>query len=245
MELHRDGTAFVAILDHNEAQTVGKAGDVLAAAIPPAAPVLAALSTLVETMDFVGGDNGVEISGAEDSTYFMVLPRGNGVIGKIAALGVSVASFVANYMTPAGLITNLVIPGVGHIFGASEGEIHCDENNVGDEETFALVASVSGKIGILSFNGFWTCDHDDSLVYANRTQMLADESFSLVHTPDGKIQLQGDNGRWVSADRNLGGKRVSCNRTEAGEWETWTMHSLGDGTVALQESEGNYASVAP
>lgn len=245
MELHHDGISFVALLDHNEAQTVGKAGDVLAGAIPPIAPTLATLSTLVETMDFVGGNNGVEISGSETSTYFMVLPRASGIMGRIVATGVSVASFVANYMTPAGLLINIVIPGIEHTFGAARGEVHCDEGAIGNEETLVMVTSRDGKVGFLSFNGFWTCDHDDGLIYANRGQMLADECFNIVHILDGKIQLQGDNGKWVSGDRNLHNKRVSCNRDKPDEWETWTLHLLGDGKVALQESEGQYASVAP
>jgi len=245
MELHHDGVAFVALLDHAEAETIGTASDVLAAAIPPLAPVLATLSTLVYSMDLIGGNNGVEISGSEGGTYFTVLPRANGILGTIVGAGLSVASFVANYLTAPGLLINVIIPGIGHLFGSATGEVHCDETEAKSEETFALITRSDGRVGFLSFNGLWTCDHDDNLIYANRQQMLADEGFRLVTLPDGRIQLQGDNGMWVCADRDRSNKRVSCDRVNPQEWETWTLVQMGGGKVALKESEGNFASVAP
>jgi len=39
---------------------------------------------------------------------------------------------------------------------------------------------------------------------------------------------------------NGGGGEVVANRTQAGPWETWTVHTYDDGRVALQAHDGHY-----
>jgi hypothetical protein len=165
-------------------------------------------------MDLIGGNNGVEISGSERSTYLTVLPRANGILGTIVGAGLGVASFVANYLTAPGLLINAIIPWIGHLIGSAAGEAHCDETEAKSEETFAPIARIDLQVRFPSFNGLWTCDHDDDSIYANRQQMLAGEGFRLVTLSDGRIQLQGDNGMWVCADRDRSNKRVSCDRVK-------------------------------
>jgi hypothetical protein len=245
MDVHRDGINVVVVMDHNEVRDTLAGGALLSTAVPELAPLIGPLAGIMETMDAVGGNNGVEISGAIGSSNWIILPRANGIWGNLIHTVQEITSFIATYTTPLGLLTKFGIPFLGHLFGSARGEVHCDENNVGQEEPLVIVATPKGQVGLLSWNGYYSADANDRLVYANRGALLLYETFNLRHNGDGTVSFQSAGlGTWMCSDRNRK-KRMTADRGVPSTWESFTIVPLGGGRVALKDSENQYASVAP
>lgn len=195
-------------------------------------------------MDAIGGNNGVEISGNVGSDQILILPHASGIWGAVVHTVEDVTRILA-LANPAVFTATIGIGLLGHFVGAARGEVHCDENAAGSEETFGCITTTGGFVEIISFNGYFTADSDDRLVYANRGQAQRDEKFRLIHNANGTVSFQSRMGTYICADRNRGNKRVSVDRNAIGEWEQWTIVPVGNGKIALRESQGQYASVAP
>lgn len=245
MEVHRDGASYLIVLTHGEVQSIAAGGDVLSAVIPEIAPVIQAAADVLVTIDLIGGNNGVEVSGVIGSAQLMVLPKTSGIWGTLIHTAQEIGTLYLKLTNPALFLASIGISFLGHTFGSSNGEVHCDEDQAKSEETFVLVTNSNGLVSLLSFNGYFTADSDDRLIYANRSQALRDEQFRLISNSDGTVSFQSWMRTYMCADRNRGGKRVSVDRTAIGDWEKWKLVFLGGGKVALRESEGKFASVAP
>ena len=221
MDLQRNGAAFVLTLTHDEVTNFSTTLTIVA---PELATILAPLITIVQTMDLIGGNNGVEISGSIGDARVLVLPHGRGVWGTLIHTVEELAAFVAKYTDPAVFLVNVGIQVVGHLVGAGRGEVNCDEDNAGSEETFIMFARGEKRVTfmyrvwswfpfgprpveyydativtILSFNGYFTASSDDKLVYANRGVAARDEEFELIHNGDGTVSFSSWLG-YMSAD---------------------------------------------
>jgi hypothetical protein len=243
MNIQRDGASFIVQLSHVEVETLNAAGGVIAAAAPEIAPIIGALAGIVTTVDFIGGKNGVEISGAIGSTNLMILPQGKGILGTIVRTVSEVASFLVN-LQPGVVLAKFGIKIVGGLFGSPGGSIHANEGAAKNEETFLMITTTDNKVAFIAFRGYFHASSDDSLLWANRDKSLRDEKFDLIRNANGTITLRSWMNTYVCADRNKG-KRMTIDRKTAGEWEQFHLEFLGGGKVALQDSEGKYVSVAP
>ena len=241
----RDGASFVVTLSHDDVKQLNAAGTILSGVFPELAPIVGSLVGIVKLVDTIGGNHGVEISGALGSTNMMIVPQGKGFFGTIIKAVGEVVRFMTRLQLGV-LVSELGIKLGGRLFSAPSGSIHADEKRVRGEETFVMVTTTDNKVAFLSHKGYFSASSDDHLVWANRNVIGRDEKFDLVDGGNGKVSLRSWMGTYLSADDKIGrNQRISANRKAPDINERFVIEFLGDGKVAIKAHDDNYLSVAP
>lgn len=243
-EVHRDGNAYVVILSHEEVNEIAVSSATAATLYPPIAPFIVAVMPVIVAMDNLGGRNGVEISGSIGSPILLILPRPKGVFGSVFKTVADIGKFIVEYH-PYTLLASLYLKGIEAViglFGKGKGEVYANAGPIGENEKLSMITCTDGRIGILSYRGYFTADDDTKSVIANREDLLDYEKWTMIQHPDGRVSFRSHPGKWMCADRNVG-KRVMVDRSDPGEWEKFTVHFPSAGLVALQDSEGQFLTV--
>src|SRR5215471_14569191 len=155
MDIHRTGASFVLILTHDEVMDTVRGGVVLAKAAPEIAPTLLPLVGIMRAMDFIGGDNGVEISGSIGSTQTLILPHASGIWGTVVHTAQEISAFVLEFTNPAVFLASIGIEWVGHTVGSEAGSIHFNEDKPRSQESFTPISTADGRVGLLSYKGYF------------------------------------------------------------------------------------------
>ena len=244
MDTILDGTSFVVLLTHEEVLQIAAAGTVTVLIPRPIGPAIIGAVKIIITVDAIGGNNGVEISGDLIAPQtLMVFPSAKGIWGTVVREAQQLPKFIANFTTPVRLAKLLIST---NPFGAGAGEVHCDEKKIGDEETLIMFTEAQGRVALMGYRGIFTPDQDKGCrIMANRQQIGPWELFNLKEHPDGWVSFQGAmDGRWMCADRYIAKRPLVVDRSEQDEWEKFKIHYLGNGRIALEETEHYYARVA-
>ena len=244
METIRDEDSFVVILTHEEVLQIAAAGTVTVLIPHPIGAAIIGAVNIIVTVDVIGGNNGVEISGDLIAPQtLMVLPRAKGIWGTVVPADQQLAKFIANFTTPVRLVKLLIST---NPFGAGAGEVNCDEKKIGDEETLIMFTEAQGRVALMGYRGIFTPDQDKGgRIMANRQEIGPWELFNLKQHADGWVSLQSAmDGRWMCADRYIAKRPLVVDRSDQDEWEKFKIHYLGNGRIALEETEHYYARVA-
>lgn len=260
MKLERDGKSIVLILDHEDIvntlapskeRTLNNLSDVLTGvtrknpieqAYPPLAPLVTTLGPIIEVMDQIGGNDGVELSGQLDSAIWLVMPKANGLLGTVISGVQDISRIVAHYADSLSLLHLLGITPLA-TFGSHTGEVHFDKNQVGSKELLIMVATTNRQVGLLSANGYYSVNPNNQLVIANRPHLQAYETWKVRYNDNGSVSFQSTAlGTWLRSDRDHY-KRMSADQTEISSWGKFTIVPLGSGKIALRDAQGQYASI--
>ena len=246
-ETKRDGSSFVVTLSHSDVDKLNTAGGVASGLAPEIAPIIGAVLGIITTVDGVSrltGGAGVEISGAIGSSYLLILPQGKGIFGTIIKAVGEVANFLVN-LQPNVILAKFGMKVLTVAFGSAGGEIHADEKEAKDEETFVMITTTDKKVAFFSNRGYFRANKDDKLVWADRDKIGSDEKFDLIDNGNGTVSFRSMMGTYLSADDKLDKQRISANRTKIDVNERFKLEFLGSGKVAIKAHDGNYLSVAP
>ena len=207
---------------------------------PEIAAALVVSQGYLETIDLIGGNNGVNISGVLGA--MIVTPAGIPIIGEAFQFLSGIINGAANIIATA---ASAIFHGFGHVFGfAGRGQLHANENNIGDEERFVLTKLPNGKIAICAYTGFFCADSDD-WVNADRSAPKQWEEWDLIVNADSSVSLKSYKGKFVATDLGQG-NRLAANRDVAAQWEMYQMIWNGDGTMSLKSMASNqFVSAAP
>jgi hypothetical protein len=271
-QFSQHGTVWQLALSHEEVGHVHDAAHVSAiigsATGTPlglaVAAAVVAVSSVIRTVDQIGGNNGVNVVGVGFTQLVTVTPRfispvgllssfanaiqqatdlPGGVIG--AGLGAGITWLAAG---PALAALGGVAGYLGTVWnqpGPNPGDVHADRAAIGPWEKFTLVVLNPDRMAMLSWRGYFCAERDGGHdVHANRPHILPWENHFLVRNNDGTVSF-GHNAFYFVAENGGGGGSVcNWNRTAIGSWEKFWMEYQGDGTFALKTFEkGTYVSV--
>jgi len=238
-------------LTHEEVLRASDLTYLLALGIPSeyAAAVVVAVS-VVQAVDAICGDNGVNIAGMGAST--IVTPAGIRIdtdLGKIikaiveGSLDVVAETIKLPIRILKGTASELGI-------GSPRGELHADEGSVGDDERFIFTCRPKGKVSLLAYTGFFCADHNrNDEAWADRPVIGPWEEWDLVHNDDNTVSFRSDAKDYLCTDDPDGEKKLYANRPDQpgmpGPWERYQMEWQPDGTVAVKACNGQYVSSAP
>lgn len=205
-----------------------------AAAAAVVAATIAESTTYIKTVDALGGNNGVSITGVIGQTGLFVVPRGlpgfwEGLIegARIAVAGRTVIEFLIAAAAYSPAAANLLaIPTVAAVFSAV---------SAGSPIGWAIAFAVGSAIELLDDEP----DPDDhGHVVADRATAGEWEAFIMAGLGDDRVSLLSHVG--LLSAKNGGGSAVYANRVVPGDWETWRLVTNADGTVSLQAIGGHY-----
>jgi hypothetical protein len=206
---------------------------------PPYDDALSLGSAYLTTIDLLGGNNGVNITGV--GTTFVATPAGIPIVGDL----VNIVTQIGNGASTAAAS---IARSIGHFIGvgAGAGEVHADENDVGDEETFSLVALSGGNVAILSGGGYFCADHDrEGRVWADRQGLGPWETWGFHRNGDGTVSFSSDQGWYMVAHPDRNNEIWTDRQAVQGDWEKFELHSQSGGQIALKSrGTGQYVSVA-
>jgi hypothetical protein len=234
-------TSYVLLMTHEDVQEFVSGGRRLSETLPHLTRSLRASTGIIDAINTIGGNSGVEIYGGSASQEKIIVPSGKGILGDRLQDEGRGSKLIENRER----FTVYRLPELEPQKARDVSrDVHCDEGNIGTEETLQIVTAGSSVYFKWAYadDGIFTADGDDRLVYANRSQVLRDEWFTWVKNADGRLSFQCWMGTWMSSDRNRG-KRLTVDRSVAGEWEMFTVEFPGQGFAALKDSENQYASV--
>lgn len=241
-EFHMVGPVWTLICDNDQthrliADVDGILGT-MAAIVPVAAPYIAAAigysTAYIEGVNWLGGNNGVEITGVIGQQGLLVIPRGvTGLFrelieaAKIVMAGATVLDWVVAAAAYSPAIANAGgIAAVGSMYNLISS---------GTPYGWALAAAAGLAIEALQSEP----DPDEhGHVAANRGQAQDWESFLVQSLGGDQVSLLSHVG-FLSA-RGGGGSAVFANRPQVGDWERWHLLDNGDGTISLRSFNGNY-----
>jgi hypothetical protein len=219
---------------HHLVEVLGVLGPVITAPGGPATTaVLASCLGYIESVNKLGGSNGVEITGRIGSLGVVVTPRWAGLFGKLvqasrlAVSGATMMDFIiqASARIPA-LAQALNLPVVATVFS---------QVAMGTPLGWAIAAGAGLLIHALE------PDPDPNAhgaVMADRDQALAWETFLISHLDNHGVALLSWRG--LLSAQGGGGAGVYANRPQVGPWETWTLLDNHDGTFSLQTINQHY-----
>ncbi len=227
-------------LSHNEVGQLSDGAYMAAQGVPSAVTaVCEAAMTYVSLVDYIGGNNGVDIYGSGLAGFTCVLPRG--VTFATVAKFVGYAA-LGQWSVQAQLLYSLG-SWIVHGFGADRGSIRANEDDVGSEERAVMVGLPGGKVGFRFHTGYLCADHArNNEVWADRDALGPWETWTLTDHHDGTISLADDTGHYMCCENN---KCLTATRTAIGPWEHFRLESQPDGTFALKSWKGEYVSAAP
>ena len=225
----------------NNDQTHGLAaavatGESLAPLAGPLWPIiageLAGAIGYIETINYWGGSNGVDINGVAGTMGLIVTPRVGKVYGalidaaRLAVSGRTILDFIimASSKIPE-LAAALEIPAAAQVFSlVSSGT--------------PLGWALAGGIGYVA-DALEPSPDIHGSVMADRNQALEWESFTLATiAPGNQVSLLSHVGLFSA--QGGGGQGVYANRTQVQDWETWTLFDNGDGTASLRTIDGHF-----
>lgn len=198
---------------------------------------------------------------AKEQTVFLKTYNGH----YVGAAGSGGREVVANRIQPRERETFKLIRMAGNkvAFKAYNGQYVCAEGGGGREvvanrsqvrewETFTLVTLPgNNKIALKAHNGQFVCAESGGgrEVVANRSAAREWETFTLINaslpvqnvqSSEKKIALKAHNGQFVCAEGG-GGRELIANRSQAREWETFTLVTLSDNNkIALKAHNGQF-----
>lgn len=111
-------------------------------------------------------------------------------------------------------------------------------------ENFLVTDLGGGRITLKAANGLYvSADQDGGGVplKANRSAAGDRESFLVIKQPTSSVCLRSYSGQYVQVD-SVDNQTLAARRTAVGGWETFELHELGGGYVALRASNGRYVS---
>lgn len=260
------GNVWEVGLTHGEAQNISGAAGTVAVSTVTYAPVvsvaLKALAGVIQTVDAIGGNNGVNVVGVMLTQLVTITPKfisPVGIISQIAeavryetglpggVVGAGIGGGIALLAVgPAGVIWGGL---AGAIFAGGDspnpGDVYANRGAVGPWEKFMLLTLTPNNVAMSSWRGYFSAERDGGHdVHANRPHILYWETHSLIHNEDGTVSFS-HNGFFLAAE-NGGGEGSVCNwnRTTIGPWEKFWMEYQPDGTFALKTfAQGTYVSV--
>ncbi|NKL44812.1 hypothetical protein GFL57_28215 [Rhizobium leguminosarum bv. viciae] len=223
-------------------------------------------SALVQTVNAIGGSNGVNITGILQTQLVMVTPIWvspfdllNGIAKRLLdTLGIGEHAGGALIGAGVGLLAvgpaGVVIGGVAGFLatiGANSphpGDVLADRDTAQAWEKFSLINVQPDKVALLSWRGFFCADNGGGQgVHANRDQVGAWETHRLFRNPNGTVSFQCADGNFLTAEGGGGGV-CNWNRPAIGAWEQfwmeWPREHAHEGTFTLKTfQEGKYVSV--
>lgn len=201
---------------------------------PLVVAVIGASLGYIETINELGGNKGVEITGVVGTTGLLVVPRGlPGVFAdlvegaKLVMAGRTVMDFVivASAYSPQ-IAAALGIPVVAAVFNAVSS---------GTPVGWAIAAA----LGLLIPGVSSEPDPDDhGQVVASRTDVGDWESFTLANLGGRQVALLSHVGLFSA--QSGGGSGVNANRSQVGDWERWTVIGHGGNVVSLRTINGHH-----
>jgi hypothetical protein len=213
----------------------------IATLVPPAAPVAGLIALkiggslgAIETINALGGNNGVEITGVLGAEGLIIVPRGLGPAfstlaeaARLAVAGRTILEWViaATSYAPA-LGQTLSMTGLAVLFNAV---------SAGTPLGWAL--SLAAGFAVQEIFGSEPDPNEHGHVLADRTVAGPWETF-LMSREGNNVMLLSHVGLF-SAD-NGGGGAVYANRPFAGNWERWTIEEHPDGTASFRTFNGHY-----
>jgi hypothetical protein len=247
------GSVWVVSLTHTQAEWVegsaGSAGGIIQLLSLAGGPIPAALgsaiagalaigSGLIQMMDSLGGDQGVDVQGVIGINGILVTPHASGIVAQLiegARTGVSAVT-IADFLIAAAAKDPAMSEGLGISGVAGVFNLVSSGNPLG----WALAAGV----GILIDFAKPTPDpNEHGGIHADRTKVDAWERFILSQVgPNNQVALLAWQGLFSA--QNGGGDDVYANRPSLGPWETWTLVDNKDGTVSFMTQNGQYLNAS-
>jgi hypothetical protein len=218
------------------AGTIAGSGAIFAAA-GIAAPVIGAtiLASIayVHFVNWLGGSNGVEITGVIGTQGIIVTPRAGGLFEdfvEAARIGVGVATVIewviaAAASSPA-FAGSMQLATLGAVF-----KFFTSGHPLG----IALAAGLGFALEALTGE---PDPNEHGAVTADRSEAGAWESFIMAELGNGKVSLLSHMGLFCA--EGGGGDGVFANRPFVGEWEKWTLIRNDDGSVSFRSHGGHY-----
>jgi hypothetical protein len=245
------GPVWVVSLTHQQSEALQGTFAAIAGAIgvamaplveaPPVALAVAivegALGTaigVIQCMDALGGDQGVDVQGVIGTAGVMVTPHGTGVFQTLvqgAEVARSVAT-IADYV----LLSSSRVPSIADAFGTQTAAAVVTAMANGTPLGWALAAAFGVVVDLLEPA---PDPNAHGGVHADRPQAADWEQFLLFQIPPGnQIALLSWQGLFSA--QGGGGGDVYANRPQLGPWETWTLLDNQDGSVSFQTNNGHY-----
>jgi hypothetical protein len=241
------GTVWVVSLSHEQAEEVEGSLAAIASAIAllsvPTGPLaflgeavagaIGGAAGVIQLVDAIGGDQGVDVQGVANIEGVLVTPHASGFVAKLiegARLGVTGAT-IMDFIIGAGsgssaIASTFGIPVAAEVFSRIAS---------GTPLGWALAATAGAIVNLL----LPTPDpNDHGGIHADRTVVGDWERFVLSAQPKDQISLLSWQGLFSA--QNGGGADVYANRPQQGPWETWTLINNGDGTVSFRTNNGHF-----
>ncbi len=200
------------------------------------------------TVDELGGEQGVTVTGIIGTMQTVVTPPAMSPFSDLAKLGAAVGDpgglISDGWKHAGGILADIwqgtvaqpggdwwkTITGHSHHGHHIAGAVLADRSAMGPWETFVLFGIGGSSINLLSWQGYFSAQSDGS-VYANRSEAQAWEKWELLHNGDGTVSLRAlEFNRFFTAEHG-GGDACNANRTAIGPWEkfrpVFTSKGLG------------------
>jgi hypothetical protein len=217
---------------------VAGGGWAISLAFGPLTPAVIAYLTAglgyIESINVLGGNNGVDINGVLGSTGLIVTPRVGKVYGeliqaaRLAVSGRTIIDFVLNASSK--------MPGLASSLGLTTAATVAAQVASGTPLGWALCAGLGLAVDLLSPS---PDPNQHGAVMADRTAIGPWESFIMGQVGDGtKTSLLSWQGLFSA--QMAGGAGVYANRPVVGDWETWNLINNNDGTISFQTSNGHF-----
>jgi hypothetical protein len=240
------GPVWVLGLDHQEAQSVEGALNLIAKVISEVVPppvdlitsavsgALTTASQYIQLMDTLGGNQGVDVQGVVGVNGVIVTPHVSGMYQKMiegARAGIAAATIVDFIIALA-----KAVPSVGSELGIQTVATVFAAVAANTPLGWALAGAAGAAINLLLPA---PDPNEHGGIHADRTTVGPWESFILSEIPPGSLvtvlSWQG-----LFSAQNGGGGDVFANRPQRGPWETWALLDNHDGTVSLKSTNGPY-----
>lgn len=207
----------------------------------PAAPIIAAAieatAWFLAAMDFIGGNNGVDIQGVIGTQGVIVTPHLSGLFETLVATarqGVA-AGTIVEFL----LAASQSVPAVGESLGVQTAAAVFAKVTGGTPLGWALDAVPLGLV--INLLEPTPDPNQHGGIHADRTTVGDWERFILTELPSGNhvalLSWQG-----LFSAQGGGGGEVYANRVQVGAWETWALIKNADGTVSFQSNDGHFLS---
>ena len=265
----QSGTVWQVSLSHAEVGGISDAayvGSIATAWAPTVSAAILAVSKVIQLVDAIGWNNGVNIVGVLQTQLVTVTPavvsplglvsrfagelqRVTGLPGGVVGAGIG-AGIALLAVGPAGVVVGGFAGALGSLIGdsggANPGDVHANRTAVGAWERFLLVPQSPDRVAMSSWRGFFCAEGGGGgPVHANRHVVGDWERHRLIRNANGTVSFQSVGGHYLVAEGGGGGGSVcNWNRGAIGEWEQFWMEFQPDGTFALKTKQHNtYVSV--
>ena len=196
---------------------------------------LGSAAGVIQMMDAIGGDQGVDVTGVVGVSGVIVTPRGSGMyqrlVGGVYALeGIKT---IADFLLKAASVQAPFATGLGLTTAAAEYVKVASGIPLG----WAIVAALGGLAKLLESA---PDPNEHGGVHADRPAVQGDwEKFILSQVgPGNRVALLS----WLGlfSAQGGGGGDVYANRVALDSWETWTLVDNHDGTLSFQASDAQH-----